>query len=191
MPLAGVLPGCAVRALRDTAGYPRLHAERLGDEPLPDRLVVRDLPPADLDALLRDAVERGALPDTPLRTYLDYMYVESWLMPMITCLMYREFRDAVRDRDEVRAAADALREDMLKAHWVYELTWVLDDEPLLVLDRASGRGFRLTMSGIGDNFQLHTLVADRVTGSSRRGLLPGVRVIDTPEATHIRYRVHR
>lgn len=176
VPLAEVLPGCTVRALRDTARYPHLHAERLGDEPLPDRSEVKDLPPADLDAMLRDAVRRGALPDTPLRTFLVYAYVESWLMPMTTCLMRREFRDAVRDREEVRAAADALREDLLKAHWVYELTWVLDDEPLLVLDRASRRGFRLTMSGIGDNFQLHTLVADRVTGSGRRGLLPGRRI---------------
>ena len=41
---------------------------------------------------------------------------------------------------------------------------VLDDEPLVVLDPASGRGFRLTMSGVGDNFQLHTLLADRLSG---------------------------
>ena len=50
-----------------------------------------------------------------------------------------------------------------KAGWVHGLTLVLDDEPLIVLDPDSGCGFQLTMSGIGDNYQLHTLLADRLT----------------------------
>ncbi|QIS16289.1 hypothetical protein F5544_42400 [Nocardia arthritidis] len=37
---------------------------------------------------------------------------------------------------------------------------VLDDEPLIVLHRATGTGYRMRISGMGDNFQLHTLVAD-------------------------------
>lgn len=41
-----------------------------------------------------------------------------------------------------------------------ELLQVLDDEPLLVLHPASKRGFEVTISGIVDNFQLHTLLAD-------------------------------
>ncbi|MEW1914873.1 hypothetical protein AB0442_42030, partial [Kitasatospora sp. NPDC085895] len=56
-----------------------------------------------------------------------------------------------------------------------QLASVLDDEQLIVLDHASGRGFVLTMSGIGDNFQLHTLLADRLIGNRIRGLLPGER----------------
>ena len=44
----------------------------------------------------------------------------------------------------------------------------------MVLDRSSGCGFRLTMSGVGDNYQLHTLLAGRVIGP---GLLDG----DPPE----------
>ncbi|MGE7391819.1 hypothetical protein ACQKM2_40770 [Streptomyces sp. NPDC004126] len=47
---------------------------------------------------------------------------------------------------------------------------VLDDEPLVVLDRATGAGFALRASGIGDNFQLHTLLADALIG---RGLVKG------------------
>lgn len=47
---------------------------------------------------------------------------------------------------------------------------VLDDEPLIVLDRAGGAGFALRASGIGDNFQLHTLLADALIG---RGLVTG------------------
>lgn len=38
---------------------------------------------------------------------------------------------------------------------------------------ARRHGFRLTMSGIGDNYQLHTLLADRLIGDPARGLLPG------------------
>ncbi len=45
----------------------------------------------------------------------------------------------------------------------YALT-VLDEEPLVALDRASGTGYALRMSGIGDNFQLHTLLAQVLAG---------------------------
>ncbi|WP_343335986.1 hypothetical protein [Streptomyces sp. SUK 48] len=47
---------------------------------------------------------------------------------------------------------------------------VLDDEPLIALDRATGTGFALRMSGLGDNFPLHTLLADVLIGG---GHLPG------------------
>ncbi|MBB6119906.1 hypothetical protein [Nocardiopsis algeriensis] len=40
----------------------------------------------------------------------------------------------------------------------------------LVLDRASGRAFRVRFDGIGDNFQLHTLLADALIGPQGRGL---------------------
>ncbi|MER5179437.1 hypothetical protein ABT009_13890 [Streptomyces sp. NPDC002896] len=47
---------------------------------------------------------------------------------------------------------------------------VLDDEPLVALHRESGTGYLLRMSGIGDNFQLHTLLADALVG---RGYVQG------------------
>lgn len=52
---------------------------------------------------------------------------------------------------------------------------MLDDEPVVVIDHATGHGFRLTMSGVGDNFQLHTPLADRLIGDPARGLLAGPR----------------
>ena len=39
---------------------------------------------------------------------------------------------------------------------------VLDDEDLIVVHRDSGEGFEFTMSGVADNFQLHTLLAERL-----------------------------
>ncbi|MFD7258160.1 hypothetical protein [Streptomyces sp. NPDC059874] len=47
---------------------------------------------------------------------------------------------------------------------------VLDDEPLVVLHRDTGTGYALRMSGIGDNFQLHTLLAGVLIGGKH---LPG------------------
>ncbi|CAL9356750.1 hypothetical protein SUDANB105_00582 [Streptomyces sp. enrichment culture] len=47
---------------------------------------------------------------------------------------------------------------------------VLDDEPLVVLHRPTGTGYAMRMSGIGDNFQLHTLLADVLVGG---GHVPG------------------
>ncbi len=75
-----------------------------------------------------------------------------------------------------------LRERLLRAarmvgeasgHDVKCLTYallVLDDEPLVVLHRPTGTGYALRMSGIGDNFQLHTLLADVLVGG---GHVPG------------------
>jgi len=62
---------------------------------------------------------------------------------------------------------------------------VLDDEPLVVLHRPTGRGFEIRIGGIGDNFQLHTLLAHVLVGG---GHVPGtaptaesVRLATDPE----------
>ncbi|WP_308286475.1 hypothetical protein [Streptomyces griseorubiginosus] len=47
---------------------------------------------------------------------------------------------------------------------------VLDDERLIVLHRLTGTGYAPRMSGIGDNVQLHTLLADALVGG---GHVPG------------------
>ncbi len=74
-------------------------------------------------------------------------------------------------REQVLEEASALAKDLPRAHWLQGLCLVCDDEPLIVLDPTSGRGFHLTMTGVGDNYQLHTLLADRLIGKERGGLL--------------------
>jgi hypothetical protein len=68
---------------------------------------------------------------------------------------------------------------MAKVHggsgFLWALLQVLDDEELLVLDPALRRGYIVMISGIGDNFQLHTLLADALIGDPRHGWLPGRR----------------
>ncbi|MEV4426553.1 hypothetical protein AB0K23_14455 [Streptomyces sp. NPDC049602] len=72
-----------------------------------------------------------------------------------------ELREAV-------ARVQALTDEPFKC-LAYALV-VLDDEPFVAIDRATGTGFALRGSGIGDNFQLHTLLADALVGG---GHLPG------------------
>ena len=57
---------------------------------------------------------------------------------------------------------------------VKELLQMAEVDTILVLDRASWRGFRIRFDGIGDNFQLHTLLADALIGKEGRRL-PGTR----------------
>ncbi len=90
---------------------------------------------------------------------------------------------AMLNHAEVRTALDAsLRARLLRAlRTVSEASdhpfkcleyalLVLDDEPLVVLHRPTGTGYRVRMSGIGDNFQLHTLLAGILIGG---GHIPG------------------
>lgn len=72
---------------------------------------------------------------------------------MLTVLADVRFRAAVAPdlRESLRASGPELAERSQRAAWVGQLASVLDDEPLTVLDPASGNGYALTMSGIGDN----------------------------------------
>lgn len=94
---------------------------------------------------------------------------------LITALCRREFRDGAPLLSEIGEAARKLEDSVPPAHWLDGLTAVLDDEPVVVIDDATGRGFLLTMSGVGDNCQLHTLLADRLIGDPGPWLLAGER----------------
>lgn len=82
-------------------------------------------------------------------------------------------RASLDDRDlRARAAGQAARHLGQMEHY-QALLRVLDGERLLVLDRASGKGWTVAISGIGDNFQLHVLLGGALIG--RPGGLPGER----------------
>ncbi|MFI6640065.1 hypothetical protein [Streptomyces sp. NPDC050504] len=56
---------------------------------------------------------------------------------------------------------------------------VLDDEQVVVLHRESGTGYAVRISGIGDNFQLHTLLADALVGGGHvAGHAPSAAEVD-------------
>jgi hypothetical protein len=59
------------------------------------------------------------------------------------------------------------------ADWLGQLLAILDDEEILVLHPALGRGYQVSISGVVDNFQLHTLLAGALLGDPASGWLPG------------------
>jgi hypothetical protein len=97
----------------------------------------------------------------------------SWMQPVLHLAQRKDIRATLPDRDRLTAASDAIREYMTTANWLHGLLLVLDDETLVVLHRPTGLGYRVTISGIGDNFQLHTLLAAVLTGKKSRGMIPG------------------
>ncbi|MEI5525084.1 hypothetical protein WB401_43490 [Streptomyces brasiliscabiei] len=95
-----------------------------------------------------------------------------WLLPR-----WEMASVAVLGRRAVRTGLDAGRRTRLlralrgveeaSGHDFKCLTYalrVLDDEPLIVLHRPSGTGYAMRMSGVADNFQLHTLLAGVLVG---------------------------
>jgi hypothetical protein len=97
----------------------------------------------------------------------------SWMEPLLYLAQRQDIRATLPDRDRLTAACDAIREHMVTAEWLHGLLLVLDDETLVVLHRPTGLGYRVTISGVGDNFQLHTLLAAALTGKRSRGLIAG------------------
>jgi hypothetical protein len=96
-----------------------------------------------------------------------------WLQPVLYLAQRKDVRLAMPQRERLTAAVAARAEDIGNAQWLHGLLLVLDDEPLIALHRDTGRGFRLTISGVGDNSQLQTLLAAHLRGGRWRGKLPG------------------
>ncbi|MDT0303750.1 hypothetical protein [Streptomonospora wellingtoniae] len=87
-------------------------------------------------------------------------------------------RSAVRADPELRAELVAISNQLSvvlpEFGEIRALLRMAEATSAVVLDRASGRAFRVLFDGIGDNFQLHTLLADALIGPEGRGL-PGRR----------------
>ncbi|MEU3555796.1 hypothetical protein [Streptomyces fragilis] len=114
-----------------------------------------------------------------LRLALAWCAAESWQPPALAVLLRdREVRRryAAALLPVCRELADLRRHDL---KCLYHALAVLDDEPLIVLHRPTGKGFAVRIGGIGDNFQLHTLLAHVLVGG---GHVPGV----APSAESVR-----
>ncbi len=113
-----------------------------------------------------------------LRLALAWCSTDGWQPPALAVLC----RSAEVRRRYAAALLPVARDlAALESHdlkcLVYALA-VLDDEPLIVLHRPTGRGFEVRIGGIGDNFQLHTLLAHVLVGG---GHVPG----DAPSAESV------
>ncbi|GGS34255.1 hypothetical protein Snoj_01310 [Streptomyces nojiriensis] len=110
---------------------------------------------------------------------LAWCSVEEWQPPALAVLC----RSAEVRRRHASAILPTCRDlAALERHDLKCLAYalaVLDDEPLVVLHRPTGTGFEIRIGGIGDNFQLHTLLAHVLIGG---GHVPGTR----PSAESVR-----
>jgi hypothetical protein len=115
-----------------------------------------------------------ALPDDRAHALAEAWFTcGAWVHPLLYLSQRTDVRAMLPGRDRLTAATEAIRQHIATADWLYGLLLVLDDEVLLVLHRATGFGYRAAIGGIGDNFQLHTLLAATLTGKKSRGLIPG------------------
>jgi len=122
------------------------------------------------------------MPDLPVAPDADALALaeawftgNGWVQPVLYLCQRKDVRAGLPERARLLAATEAVAEQLNAAHWLYGLLLVLDDEELIVLHRPTGRGYRVTISGIGDNFQLHTLLAANLIGDESRGMIPGER----------------
>jgi hypothetical protein len=86
-----------------------------------------------------------------------------------------EARAEVGNSARFMAALSACPLEMETLTCLRKLVAVLDRAEVIVLHPSFQRGYRVRISGIGDNFQLHTLLADALIGDPDQGWLPGQR----------------
>ncbi|HEV7896719.1 MAG TPA: hypothetical protein VGP31_02580 [Planosporangium sp.] len=158
--------------LERAAGFPGLWEKSSGggEPPAPEDT---GQIPVVLDGLRAVAEQAGVTRSQAGGIAEAWFTVGDWVPGLLVSLQRKDVRQALPHRQRLTAAAAAVREDIDTAYWMYGLLQVLDDEPVIVLHRATGRGYRVTLSGIGDNFQLHTLLAATLIGDPARGLIPG------------------
>jgi hypothetical protein len=122
------------------------------------------------DQLVQAAPAPGITVEEAGEIVQAWFTVNDWIPSLLLPLQQKRARLALPGRDRLTAATEAVADRIDDARWLYGLLEVLDDEPLLVLHRETGQAYDLKISGIGDNFQLHTLLAATLIGDGR---LPG------------------
>ncbi|MGW2593246.1 hypothetical protein ACWCXC_23660 [Streptomyces sp. NPDC001515] len=137
--------------------------------PEPDQKIIDDALLARLDDDPYEAT----------RLALAWCSLDTWQPPALAVLCRST---EVRRRYGAALLPESRAVEALECHDLKCLSYaaaVLDDEPLIVLHRPTGAGFEVRIGGIGDNFQLHTLLAHVLIGG---GHLPGT----APSAESVR-----
>jgi hypothetical protein len=163
----------AAEVMESAARFAELHQETFGDPPSPE---AHDEIAATLERFVGAAAEQGLDEREAEMLVQAWFCADDWIQPVLFLCQRADVRATLPQRDRLTAAIEPVRKLYGTPDWLAGLLLILDDEPLLVLDRGfagTGRGYRVTIGGIGDNFQLHTLLAAALIGDSSRGLLPG------------------
>lgn len=107
---------------------------------------------------------------------LAHMAEEFYCLGVIAHLSKsKPLRAAARSRPELLARAVAVNDAAGHGSFLTDMLRVLDDEKLVVLHPGEKKGYEVRISGIADNFQLHTLLAGTLIGNSADGWLSGTR----------------
>ncbi|MGW4493990.1 hypothetical protein [Streptomyces sp. NPDC004376] len=103
---------------------------------------------------------------------LSWVALPQWEMAGVAMLNRAAVRSALtaERRDALFAALRSVEEVSGHDFKCLAHALLVLDEPLVVLHRPTGTGYAMRMTGIGDNFQLHTLLADVLIGG---GHVPG------------------
>ena len=102
--------------------------------------------------------------------YFGWHTVDKWERASVAVLADPRVRRNLANRAELVELAESLEPEYGDLQCAIRALLLIDDEPLLVMDRASGKAFRMRMSGIAGNYQLQTLLAGILVGG---GHLPG------------------
>jgi hypothetical protein len=167
-PLVNELSDCLELAGRFAAAW----RTATGEDP-PD--------PVDDDHAWTEATA-GRLMAAPLTREQAVEVTDAWSLAQLRALpvmsimaLSPQVRSTLPGRERLIAALGTVLDERPDLEFLAGLLRVLDNERLIVLHRPSGRGYEVVIGGIGDNFQLHTLLADALSGPAADGLLEGVR----------------
>ncbi|HEY0000829.1 MAG TPA: hypothetical protein VGB74_10275 [Actinoplanes sp.] len=142
--------------------------------PLPDPGDGQDAYETTIARLIRGRrwpVRRGLPSDQAIVRASAWFMLDDWTLPARTLLTDRRTRTAFPCRTETARLVARLAADRGDLDDLLELLTVLDDETLVVLHRADGRAYLVTICGVADNFQLYTLLAGAL-GDVITGLAP-------------------
>lgn len=85
----------------------------------------------------------------------------------------KPLRAVARSRPEVLQLSVAVDDAAGNTSFLTSMLRVLDDERLIVLHPGEQKGFEVRISGLADNFQLHTLLMAELIGDPNQGWLTG------------------
>ena len=126
----------------------------------------RAFPPAVFDALLEQLL-RITAHDDELELPDGYYLLERAAMACLSRSL--ELRNTLPQKAKLRAA---IRRYSERYGFLGKMLAVLDGEPIIVLHPSTGRGFRLVIGGIPDNFTLHHQLLVALAGD-RPEQIPG------------------
>jgi len=106
----------------------------------------------------------------------------------------KQLRSVARARPELLQRSLEVNAAAGRGSFLTDMLRVLDDERLIVLYPGEQKGFEVRISGIADNFQLHTLLAGELIGDPKAGWLsgekPDPKVVAQARGAEITARLH-